>query len=128
MEKLERQVERLKGKLLAALPPTGLEDRFVLEPGPPAFPAPLEDEMSAVDSAAHGHVPRASCRAGEGRKVRRLADLVPFVNELEPEMEALSDEDLRRRTDMFHERVDHGESLDDLLVEAFAVVREAATR
>jgi preprotein translocase subunit SecA len=67
-------------------------------------------------------------RAGEGRKVRRLADLVPFVNELEPEMEALSDEDLRRRTDMFHERVDRGESLDDLLVDAFATVREAAWR
>jgi preprotein translocase subunit SecA len=67
-------------------------------------------------------------RAGEGRKVRRLAELVPFVNELEPEIEALSDEDLRRRTDMFHERIDRGESLDDLLVEAFATVREAAWR
>jgi preprotein translocase subunit SecA len=67
-------------------------------------------------------------RAGEGRKVRRLAELISFVNELEPEMEALSDEDLRRRTDMFHERIDRGESLDDLLVEAFATVREAAWR
>jgi preprotein translocase subunit SecA len=67
-------------------------------------------------------------RAGEGRKIRRLAELVPFVNELEPEIEALSDEDLRRQTDKFHQRIENGESLDDLLVEAFATVREAAWR
>jgi preprotein translocase subunit SecA len=67
-------------------------------------------------------------RAGEGRKIRRLAELAPFVNELEPEIEALSDEDLRRQTDKFHERIENGESLDDLLVEAFATVREAAWR
>jgi len=67
-------------------------------------------------------------RAGEGRKIRRLAELAPFVNELEPEIEALSDEDLGRQTDKFHERIENGESLDDLLVEAFATVREAAWR
>src|SRR6202163_3684172 len=67
-------------------------------------------------------------RAGEGKKVRRLAELVPLINELEPEMEALSDDDLAHRTVGFKERFANGESLDDLLVEAFATVREAAWR
>src|SRR5271165_2688318 len=67
-------------------------------------------------------------RAGEAKKVRRLAELVPLVNELEPDMEALSDEELAHKTVEFRERLDEGETLDDLLVEAFAVVREAAWR
>jgi len=67
-------------------------------------------------------------RAGEGKKVRRLAELVPLVNELEPEMEALDDHDLRHCTVEFRERLDRGEDLDDLLIEAFAVVREASWR
>ncbi|HUA94102.1 MAG TPA: preprotein translocase subunit SecA, partial [Acidimicrobiales bacterium] len=67
-------------------------------------------------------------KAGEGKKVRRLAELVPLINELEPEIEALSDADLAHRTVLFRERLDNGESLDDLLVEAFATVREAAWR
>src|ERR1700722_2852879 len=67
-------------------------------------------------------------RAGEGKKVRRLAELVPLVNALEPEMEARSDEELRALTDVFRERLDNGESLEDLLIEAFALVRESAWR
>ncbi len=67
-------------------------------------------------------------RAGEGKKVRRLAELIPFINDLEPEIEALSDAELAGRTTMFRERFDNGESLDDLLIEAFATVREAAWR
>src|ERR1700722_17581602 len=67
-------------------------------------------------------------RAGEGKKVRRLAELVPLVNELEPEMEGLSDDELAHRTVLLRERLDKGESLDDLLVDAFATVREAAWR
>src|SRR6202140_3616912 len=67
-------------------------------------------------------------RAGEGKKVRRLAELVPLTNELEPEMESLSDDELAHRTVLFRERIDKGESLDDLLVESFATVREAAWR
>ena len=67
-------------------------------------------------------------RAGEGKKVRRLAELVPLVNELEPEMEG----PVRRRAGPsdgpFKERFDNGETLDDLLVDAFATVREAAWR
>src|SRR5580700_10796358 len=67
-------------------------------------------------------------RAGEGKKIRRLAELVPMINELEPEMEALSDDELRHKTIEFKERLDQGESLDDLLIEAYATVREAAWR
>ena len=67
-------------------------------------------------------------RAGEGKKVRRLAELVPLINDLEPAMEALSDEELAHQTVVFRERLDNGATLDDLLVEAFATVREAAWR
>ncbi len=67
-------------------------------------------------------------RAGEGKKVRRLAELVPLVNALEPEMEARSDEELQALTPAYRERLDRGESLEDVLVESFALVREAAWR
>src|SRR5579884_1748774 len=67
-------------------------------------------------------------RAGEGKKVRRLAELVPLVNALEPEMEARSDDELRALTPAFRQRLERGETLEDLLVEAFALVRETAWR
>ncbi|MDD9370308.1 MAG: hypothetical protein PV358_09365 [Acidimicrobiales bacterium] len=67
-------------------------------------------------------------RAGEGKKVRALQSLVPDIGELEPEMHALSDDELRAKTPEFRQRLDNGETLDDLLIEAFAVVREAGTR
>jgi len=67
-------------------------------------------------------------RAGEGKKVRRLAELVPLVNDMEPEIEARSDDELRRSTEMFRARLADGETLEDLLVEVFAVVREGAWR
>jgi len=67
-------------------------------------------------------------RAGEGKKVRRLAELVPLVNDLEPAMEALSDQDLAHQTVLFKERIERGETLDDLLIDSFATVREAAWR
>jgi preprotein translocase subunit SecA len=67
-------------------------------------------------------------RAGEGKKVRRLAELVPLVNALEPEMEARSDAELQALTPEFRQRLDNGESLEDLLIEAFALVREGAWR
>jgi preprotein translocase subunit SecA len=67
-------------------------------------------------------------RAGEGKKVRRLAELVPLVNALEPEMEARSDEELAAFTPMFRERLERGEAMEDVLVESFAIVREAAWR
>jgi preprotein translocase subunit SecA len=73
-------------------------------------------------------------RAGEGKKVRALRDIVPEINALEPEMQALSDEGLRHKTVEFREQVDRAgadnvhDAMNDLLVEAFAVAREAAVR
>ena len=57
-------------------------------------------------------------KAGEGKKVRRLAELVPLVGALEPEMQGLSDEALAHKTVEFKDRLDRGETLDDLLIEA----------
>ncbi|MGH9300148.1 MAG: preprotein translocase subunit SecA, partial [Acidimicrobiales bacterium] len=67
-------------------------------------------------------------RAGEGRKVRSLSSIVPLINGLEPETEALDDDELAAKTEEFRQRYEEGEELNDLLVEAFAVVREAARR
>ncbi len=67
-------------------------------------------------------------RAGEGRVLRTLQQLTEAVNAREPEMEALSDAELAAKTVEFRERLANGESLDDLEVEAYAVVREAAKR
>jgi preprotein translocase subunit SecA len=67
-------------------------------------------------------------RAGEGNKMKNIAKIVPLINDLEPVMRALTDEELKGQTALFRARLADGESLDDLLVEAFAVVREAAVR
>ncbi|MGO9195942.1 MAG: preprotein translocase subunit SecA [Acidimicrobiales bacterium] len=67
-------------------------------------------------------------RAGEGRKVRSLQSIVPLINSVEPEVEVLSDAELAGKTIEFRTRLENGEDLNDLLVEAFAVVREAAIR
>jgi preprotein translocase subunit SecA len=67
-------------------------------------------------------------RAGEGRKQRALESLVPDINELEPEFEALSDDEMRARTGEFRTELDNGADLNDLLIESFALVREAAKR
>jgi preprotein translocase subunit SecA len=67
-------------------------------------------------------------RAGEGKKLKALQGLVPDINALEPTIAALSDEALRGKTAEFRQRLDRGEALDDLLIEAFAVTREAASR
>ena len=62
------------------------------------------------------------------RVIKSLNKTVAAINALEPELEALSDADLRARTERFRERLAAGETLDDLLVEAFATVREASKR
>jgi len=62
------------------------------------------------------------------REVKRLAKVVEKINRLEGEMRSLRDEELRAKTDEFRERLAKGETLDQLLPEAFAVVREAASR
>jgi preprotein translocase subunit SecA len=65
---------------------------------------------------------------GEGRKVKVLQNRVETVSALEPEIEKLTDSELREKTDEFRERLAAGESIDDLLPEAFAVVREVSRR
>ena len=67
-------------------------------------------------------------RAGEGKKIRRLLDIVPLINDLSDEFSAYSDSELRSKTNQFKARLSEGETLDDILVEAFATVREAASR
>ena len=62
------------------------------------------------------------------KEVKRVRPLVKKINELEPDMQKLSDKELRAKTDEFKGRLEKGETLDDLLPEAFAVVREAAKR
>ncbi len=67
-------------------------------------------------------------RMGEGRILRRLQRIVGQVNHLEDDFRQLTDDELRNETAELRERYSHGESLDDLLPEAFAAVREAANR
>src|SRR5450631_4438946 len=67
-------------------------------------------------------------RAGEGKIVRQLKVVSDQVNSIEPEFEALSDAELCAQTDEFKERFADGQTLDDLMPEAFATVREAARR
>ena len=67
-------------------------------------------------------------RAGEGRVLRELSKIVVVVNAHESRIVAMSDSELRAQTELFKERFAKGETLDDLMPEAFAVVREAAKR
>ena len=62
------------------------------------------------------------------REVRKIQSIVDAVNALEPKMEKLSDEELRAKTDEFRDRLKQSETEDEILPEAFAVVREAARR
>jgi len=62
------------------------------------------------------------------RKLRRLSSLVEQINALEPRMQALSDEQIPAKTNEFRTQIDQGKSLDDILPEAFALVRETAKR
>ena len=67
-------------------------------------------------------------RSGEGKKVKALEALVPDINAVAERFAAMDDDGLRAMTGEFRQRLDRGEEIDDLLVEAFAVVREAAWR
>jgi len=67
-------------------------------------------------------------RSGEGKKLKAIESLVPDINSFEPEIEKLSDHALQAKTGEFKQRLEKGEDVDDLLIEAFAVVREAARR
>ena len=67
-------------------------------------------------------------RAGEGKTLRKLKRIAGQVNSIEEDFAALSDAELRGMTDEFRQRLADGETLDDLMPEAFATVREAASR
>jgi preprotein translocase subunit SecA len=67
-------------------------------------------------------------RAGDGKRVKALQGLVPDINALGPSMTQLSDDALRGKTGEFRSRLERGETLDEMLIEAFAVMREASSR
>ena len=67
-------------------------------------------------------------RAGETKMVKRLGKIAAHIDTLEPDVQKLTDDELRAKTDEFRSRYADGEGLDELLPEAFAVVREAAVR
>src|SRR5437762_14305401 len=75
-----------------------------------------------------GALARRLFGSANDRYVKSLGPLVEQINELEPELEKLSDEALRVRTAEFKQRLEDGAERDDLLVEAFATVREASKR
>jgi len=67
-------------------------------------------------------------RVGEGKKVKALQGLVPDINAREPEFQKLSDAGLQAKTAEFRQKLDNGADLTDILVDAFAATREAASR
>jgi preprotein translocase subunit SecA len=67
-------------------------------------------------------------RAGEGKKLKALQGIVPDINALGDDIARLTDDELQAKTGEFRQRLDNGAALDDILVEAFAVTREAADR
>jgi preprotein translocase subunit SecA len=75
-----------------------------------------------------GAIAKALFGSQNDRILKRFSKPVEAINALEPEIQALSDDALRGKTEAFKQRYAAGETLDDLLVEAFAVVREAARR
>ncbi len=75
-----------------------------------------------------GKIAKTIFGSANDRFVKKQYKIVQKINSLEPEMSALSDEALKAKTEEFRTRIKEGETLDDLLPEAFAVVREAAKR
>jgi preprotein translocase subunit SecA len=67
-------------------------------------------------------------RVGEGRRLKRLAEQAAYITSLEPDFERLSEAELAGKTAEFRQRLANGESLDDLVFESFAAVREARKR
>src|SRR4029450_1692394 len=65
---------------------------------------------------------------GESKQFKEFENRVDSINQIEPEMELLDDQELKKEADSLRERARGGESLDDLLPEAFALTREAARR
>jgi preprotein translocase subunit SecA len=75
-----------------------------------------------------GALARRLFGSANDRYVKSLGPIVSAVNELEPQLEAMSDDELRARTQQFKQQLADGTELDDILIEAFATVREASKR
>src|SRR5438876_10949012 len=75
-----------------------------------------------------GALARRLFGSANDRYVKSLGPIVTAINEIEPQLEAMSDDELRARTQHFKEQLADGAELDDLLIEAFATVREGAKR
>ena len=67
-------------------------------------------------------------RVGEGRRLKRLAEQAAYIGTLEPDFEKLTDDELRGKTAEFKQRLENGETLEELIFEAYAAVREAFKR
>ena len=67
-------------------------------------------------------------RMGEGHQLKKLENVAKAVNALEDEISALSDEDLKAQTPKFKQEIENGKSLDEIMPEAFATVREVSKR
>src|SRR5215211_2444902 len=67
-------------------------------------------------------------RVGEGRRLKQLKKQAEYITSLEPEFEALSDDELAAKTPEFRQRIENGEAPEDVLFEAYAAVREAFKR
>src|SRR5262245_7836871 len=65
---------------------------------------------------------------GEGRRLKRLKEQAEYIGTLEPDFETLSDDELRRKTAEFKQRLENCETLQDILFQAYAAVREALRR
>ena len=79
----------------------------------------LEEDMSLIEKIFGTH---------SEKELKKINPIVDKIEALDEKMQALSDAELKAKTDEFKKRLEEGETLDDLLVEAFAVVREAASR
>ena len=85
------------------------------------------DAMNAVTERASDGLMRIFGNSNE-RQIRRMRPIVARINEMEPALQAVSDDELRARTDEFRERLAGGQTLEDVLPEAFAVCREGGRR
>jgi preprotein translocase subunit SecA len=85
------------------------------------------DSLSAVSERVSDGLVRLFGNSNE-RQIRRMRPVVARINDLEPAMQALADDQLRAKTDEFKSRLAAGEGLDDILAEAFAACREAGRR
>src|SRR5215469_6362878 len=101
--------------------PCGIGGLFGPRSGRPPFRPDLEDFML-------GSLAKSLFGSANDRKVKPLWATVAKINALEPRFQAMSDAELAAMTPAFRERLEKGETLDDLLPEAFAVVREGAKR